>query len=35
VNHGFNSTATSGKIALQAEGVEVEVRKVELTTLAE
>ena len=35
VNHGFNSTATSGKIALQAEGVEVEFRKVELTKLAE
>ena len=35
VNHGFNSTATSGKIALQAEGSEVEFRKVELTSLAE
>lgn len=34
VNHGFNSTATSGKIALQAEGSEVEFRKVELTKLA-
>ncbi len=33
VNHGFNSTATSGKIALQAEGSEVEFRKVELTPL--
>ncbi len=33
VNHGFNSTATSGKIALQAEGSEVEFRKVELTHL--
>jgi hypothetical protein len=33
VNHGFKSTATSGKIALQAEGVEVEFRKVELTRL--
>jgi hypothetical protein len=33
VNHGSNSTATKGKIALQAEGSEVEFRKVELTTL--
>jgi hypothetical protein len=35
VNHGFKSTASSGKIALQAEGAEVEFRKVELTKLAE
>lgn len=35
VNHGTKSTATSGKIALQAEGAEVEFRKVELTKLAE
>lgn len=35
VNHGYKSTATSGKIALQAEGAEVEFRKVELTRLAE
>ena len=35
VNHGSKSTATSGKIALQAEGVEVEFRKVELTKLGE
>jgi hypothetical protein len=35
VNHGFNSTATSGKVALQAEGSEVEFRKVELTPLSE
>ena len=35
MNHGFNSTAISGKIALQAEGSEVEFRKVELTSLAE
>jgi len=34
VNHGFNSTVTSGKIALQAEGSEVEFRKVELTSLS-
>jgi hypothetical protein len=33
VNHGHNSTATSGMIALQSEGVEVEFRKVELTKL--
>jgi hypothetical protein len=33
VNHGTKSTATSGKIALQAEGSEVEFRKVELTKL--
>lgn len=31
VNHGTNCTAKSGKIALQAEGTEVEFRKVELT----
>lgn len=35
VNHGFNSTVSSGKIALQAEGAEVEFRKVELTPLAD
>jgi hypothetical protein len=33
VNHGTNATATKGKIALQAEGSEVEFRKVELTPL--
>jgi hypothetical protein len=33
VNHGSNCTASSGKIALQAEGSEVEFRKVELTPL--
>ena len=33
VNHGFKSTVSSGKIALQAEGAEVEFRKVELTRL--
>jgi hypothetical protein len=33
VNNGFNSTATSGKIALQAEGSEVEFRKILLTPL--
>ena len=35
VNHGTNMTTTSGKIALQAEGVEVAFRKVELTPLGE
>jgi hypothetical protein len=35
VNHGKKSTASTGKIALQAEGAEVEFRKVELTKLAE
>lgn len=33
VNHGMKATATKGKIALQAEGSEVEFRKVELTPL--
>ncbi|MES2920811.1 MAG: DUF1080 domain-containing protein [Verrucomicrobiota bacterium] len=35
VNHGTNCTAKAGKIALQAEGTEVEFRKVELTKLGE
>ena len=35
VNHGTNCTASSGKIALQAEGTEVEFRKVELTKMSE
>jgi len=35
VNHGFNCTATSGQIALQAEGAEVEFRKLELTPITE
>lgn len=30
VNHGFNCTADKGRIALQAEGSEVEFRKLEL-----
>jgi hypothetical protein len=34
VNHGTNATANKGRIALQAEGSEVEFRKVELTPLA-
>ena len=33
VNSGFNATATEGKIAVQAEGSEVEFRKLELTQL--
>ncbi len=31
VNHGFNCTARRGQIAVQAEGSEVEFRKLELT----
>lgn len=34
VNHGYNATASSGQIALQAEGSEVEFRKVELTPIS-
>jgi Domain of Unknown Function (DUF1080) len=33
VNQGFDCTASSGQIALQAEGSEVEFRKVELTPI--
>ena len=33
VNHGYGATVDSGKIALQAEGSEVEFRKVELRKL--
>ena len=33
VNDGFNATASKGNIALQAEGSEVEFRKVELTAI--
>jgi hypothetical protein len=35
VNHGTRCTATKGQIAIQAEGSEVEFRKVELTELGE
>ncbi len=35
VNHGFNSSASEGKIAVQAEGTEVEFRRIELTPLDE
>jgi hypothetical protein len=34
VNYGYNATASSGNIALQAEGAEVEFRKVLLTPIA-
>lgn len=33
VNHGFDCTATEGRIALQAEGARCEFRKLELTPL--
>jgi hypothetical protein len=33
VNHGHDCTATKGQIAVQAEGVEVEFRKLELTPI--
>jgi hypothetical protein len=33
VNHGWNATAQKGQIALQAEGAEVEFRKVMLTPI--
>jgi hypothetical protein len=33
VNHGFSCTVSEGQIALQAEGSEVEFRKVELTPI--
>lgn len=35
VNHGFNCTVSEGQIALQAEGSEVEFRKVELTPISQ
>lgn len=35
VNEGYNCTADHGKIALQAEGAEVEFRRVDLTPLKE
>ncbi len=34
VNHGYNCTASKGQIALQAEGAEVEFRKLELTPIS-
>jgi hypothetical protein len=33
VNHGYNATANSGQIAIQAEGAEVEFRKILLTSI--
>lgn len=33
VNYGYEATASSGQIALQAEGAEVEFRKVDLTPI--
>ncbi len=33
VNHGFDCTANKGQIALQAEGSEVEFRKIQLTPI--
>lgn len=35
VNHGFDATATEGRIAIQAEGAEVEFRKLLLTPITE
>lgn len=35
VNHGFDATADRGQIAIQAEGAEVEFRKVQLTPISE
>jgi hypothetical protein len=33
VNHGFDCTTDRGQIALQAEGSEVEFRKIDLTPI--
>ena len=35
VNHGFDCTASKGQIALQAEGSEVEFKKLQLITISE
>lgn len=35
VNYGYDATASSGQIAVQAEGSEVEFRKLELTPISE
>ncbi|RFS15596.1 DUF1080 domain-containing protein [Emticicia sp. C21] len=35
VNHGFNCTVSKGQIALQAEGSEVEFRKVDFTPITQ
>ncbi len=34
VNYGFNATASEGNIAVQAEGSEVEIRKIELIPIS-
>lgn len=34
VNYGYNCTATKGRIAIQAEGSEVEFRKIDLTPIS-
>lgn len=34
VNYGYNSDETSGQIAIQAEGAEVEFRKINLTSIS-
>jgi hypothetical protein len=34
VNHGSNATADHGQIAIQAEGSEVEFRKIQLTPIS-
>jgi hypothetical protein len=33
VNHGFDCTASQGRIAIQAEGSEVEFRRLDITEL--
>ncbi len=33
VNHGYECSASKGQIAIQAEGAEVEFRKLELTEI--
>lgn len=35
VNYGYDATASSGQIAIQAEGAEMEFRKAELTPISE
>jgi len=35
VNYGYDCTATKGQLAVQAEGSEVEFRKLELTSIDE
>lgn len=35
VNHGYDCTASEGQIAIQAEGVEVEFRRLDLTPITE